>query len=195
MQYPMIAGASPVAQLVKNPPAMQETWVRSLVWEYPLEKGKATVQSSGLENSMDCIVLGVTKNQTGMSDFHFPYSILCLGYNGLLCFHIRSFLCPYLKFNPCLDRNVYLSFVKLPLICADKLDNSLFIYLFIFKTFIPEPSDHLNLTQWLPTQIQSCHIEVSSSLFWKLFFSVFYLSCLFSEAQDFFILNYFFIMM
>ena len=32
---------SVVAQLVKNPPAMQETWVRSLVWEDPLEKGKA----------------------------------------------------------------------------------------------------------------------------------------------------------
>ena len=31
-----------VAQLVKNPPAMQETWVRSLGWEDPLEKGKAT---------------------------------------------------------------------------------------------------------------------------------------------------------
>ena len=30
-----------VAQLVKNPPAMQETWVRSLGWEDPLEKGKA----------------------------------------------------------------------------------------------------------------------------------------------------------
>ena len=31
-----------VAQLVKNPPAMQETWVRSLGWEDPLEKGMAT---------------------------------------------------------------------------------------------------------------------------------------------------------
>ena len=34
--------ASQMAQLVKNPPAMQETWVRSLGWEDPLEKGKAT---------------------------------------------------------------------------------------------------------------------------------------------------------
>ena len=34
--------ASLVAQLVKNPPAMWETWVRSLGWEDPLEKGKAT---------------------------------------------------------------------------------------------------------------------------------------------------------
>ena len=37
--------ASLVAQLVKNPPAMRETWVRSLGWEDPLEKGKATHSS------------------------------------------------------------------------------------------------------------------------------------------------------
>ena len=30
--------ASPVAQMVKDPPAMQETWVRSLGWEDPLER-------------------------------------------------------------------------------------------------------------------------------------------------------------
>ena len=34
--------ASLVAQLVKNLPAMQETWVPSLGWEDPQEKGKAT---------------------------------------------------------------------------------------------------------------------------------------------------------
>ena len=34
--------ASLVAQLVKDPPVMQETWVLSLGWEDPLEKGKAT---------------------------------------------------------------------------------------------------------------------------------------------------------
>ena len=33
---------SVVAQLVKNPPAMRETWVWSLGWEDPLEKGKVT---------------------------------------------------------------------------------------------------------------------------------------------------------
>ena len=37
--------ASLVAQLVKNLPAMWETWVRSLGWEDPLEKGKATHSS------------------------------------------------------------------------------------------------------------------------------------------------------
>ena len=36
------ARPSLIAQLVKNSPAMQETWVWTLVWEDPLEKGKAT---------------------------------------------------------------------------------------------------------------------------------------------------------
>ena len=35
----------PYAQLVKNLPAMQDTWVWSLGWEDPLEKGKATHSS------------------------------------------------------------------------------------------------------------------------------------------------------
>ena len=34
-----------VTQTVKNPPAMQETWVRSLGWEDPLEEGMATHSS------------------------------------------------------------------------------------------------------------------------------------------------------
>ena len=34
-----------VAQMVKNLPAMQETWVQSLGWEDPLEKGMATHSS------------------------------------------------------------------------------------------------------------------------------------------------------
>jgi len=37
--------ASLVAQLIENPPAIWETWVRSLGWEDPLEKGKATHSS------------------------------------------------------------------------------------------------------------------------------------------------------
>ena len=44
--YPLqYSWASLVAQLVKNQPAMQETWVQSLGWEDPLEKGKATHSS------------------------------------------------------------------------------------------------------------------------------------------------------
>ena len=100
-----------VAQSVKNLPAMQETWVQSLGWENPLEKGKAThssilglslcsagkefacnegdlgsipglgkspgegkgypLQYSGLENSIDYIVHGVTKSWTQLSEFPF----------------------------------------------------------------------------------------------------------------------------
>ena len=44
-QFFQVKRASLVAQLVKNPPAMQETWVWSLGWEDPLEKGKATHSS------------------------------------------------------------------------------------------------------------------------------------------------------
>ena len=46
IDYPLqYSWASPVAQLVKNSPAMRETWVRSLGWEDPLEKGKANHSS------------------------------------------------------------------------------------------------------------------------------------------------------
>ena len=41
----MCVWASLGAQLVENPLAMQETWVRALGWEDPLEKGKATHSS------------------------------------------------------------------------------------------------------------------------------------------------------
>ena len=40
--YMYLYGDSLVAQMVKNPPAMQETWVWSLVWEDQLQKGMAT---------------------------------------------------------------------------------------------------------------------------------------------------------
>ena len=61
LQYSL---ASLVAQLVKNLPTMQETWVRSLGWEDPLEKGKAQFSSVSqscltLCNPMDCSTPGV----------------------------------------------------------------------------------------------------------------------------------------
>ena len=45
--------ASLVAQMVKSLPAVQETWVWSLSWEAPLEKGLGPLQCCCLENSMD----------------------------------------------------------------------------------------------------------------------------------------------
>ena len=40
--YTYVYVYSLVAQMVENPPATRETWVRSLGWKDPLEKGMAT---------------------------------------------------------------------------------------------------------------------------------------------------------
>ena len=65
-----VLGASLVAQMVKNPPAMQETWVLSLGPEGPLEKGMAT-RSSILAWRIPWTEAGVhriSKNETRPSD-------------------------------------------------------------------------------------------------------------------------------
>ena len=54
-----------MAQLVKNSPAMWETWVRSLGREDPLEKGKAVFWPGEL----------VVKSQIRLSDFHFHFLV------------------------------------------------------------------------------------------------------------------------
>ena len=66
--------ASLVAQLVKNPPAMQETWVQSLSWEDPLEEDLAS-HSSILawriptdRGAWQGTVHGVAKSRTQQSD-------------------------------------------------------------------------------------------------------------------------------
>ena len=59
--------------MVKNLPAMQETWVQSLGWEDPMEKGMAT-HSSILAwripwtGAWQATVHGVAKSRTGLSD-------------------------------------------------------------------------------------------------------------------------------
>ena len=65
-----------VAQLVKNLPTMQETWVRSRVGKIAGEGKGCPLQYSGLENSMDCIVHGISKSQTPLSDFHFHFVLV-----------------------------------------------------------------------------------------------------------------------
>ena len=62
--------ASLVAQMVKNLPTMQKTWVRSLGWEDPLEEGMATHSSilawriPRTEKPGRATVYGVSKSQT-----------------------------------------------------------------------------------------------------------------------------------
>ena len=64
--------ASLVAQLVKNPPAMPGDLGSIPALGKPPGEGKGyPLQYSGLENSMDFIVHGVTKCQIRLSDFHF----------------------------------------------------------------------------------------------------------------------------
>ena len=57
---------------------MWETWIRSLGWEDPLEGNSYPLQYFGLENSMDCLVHGVEKSRTWLSNFHFPFTPLLL---------------------------------------------------------------------------------------------------------------------
>ena len=63
-----------IAQLVKNPPAMWETWVLSLGWEDPLEKGKATHSSIPAWRIPWTVVHGGTESdmteQLSLSLFH-----------------------------------------------------------------------------------------------------------------------------
>ena len=63
----MVPRASLVAQLVKNPPATQETWARSLGWEDPLEKGMATHSTGefhGLYSPWGCKEMDMTEKLT-----------------------------------------------------------------------------------------------------------------------------------
>ena len=66
----------PVAQLVKNPREMQETWVRSLCWEDTLEKGKPT-HSNILAWRIPWSVQSMGSQRVG-HNFHFHLVILYL---------------------------------------------------------------------------------------------------------------------
>ena len=63
-----------VAQLIKNPPAMRETWVRSLAWEDPLEESMAAHSSILVwripkdRGAWQTTFHGVAKSQTGLSN-------------------------------------------------------------------------------------------------------------------------------
>ena len=80
--------ASLVPQLVENPPAMRETWVPSLSWEDPLEKGKATHSSilawkipwtvSSMESQR------VRHNSTTLTSLLLAYKVLCAQGKGTL---------------------------------------------------------------------------------------------------------------
>ena len=74
--YPLqYSWASLVAQLVKNPPAVWETWVQSLGWEDPQEKGKAT-HSSILAWRIPWTVQSMGSQRVGHDWATFPFTYL-----------------------------------------------------------------------------------------------------------------------
>ena len=97
IDYPLqYSWASLVAQTVKNPLAMQETWVRSLGWEEPLEKGTAThssiltwripwTEDPGRLQSMSCKELDTTERFSQHRKFKkcnvISYTCRLQGYN------------------------------------------------------------------------------------------------------------------
>ena len=70
---PNKARTSLVAQLVKNPPAMWETQVRSLGWEDPLRRERLPSLVFWPGEFLDGIIHGVTKSRTPLNDFHFGH--------------------------------------------------------------------------------------------------------------------------
>ena len=83
-----LSQTSLVAQLVKNLPAMWETWVQSLGWEEPLEKGKGThssipwtIQSTGLQR----VRHNTVKSRTQLNDFHFGAYIPIFSFLAFSC--------------------------------------------------------------------------------------------------------------
>ena len=94
--YEIVSGQSLIAQLVKNPPARQETPVQFLGWEDPLEKGKATHSSILAWRIPWTVFHGDTKSRTQLSDFHFQGSPrretteTCMVRSSLLCEDLKN---------------------------------------------------------------------------------------------------------
>ena len=80
----IITGASPVTRMVKNPPVMQETWVRSLDWEDPLEKGTST-HSKFLAWRIPWTVqspLYIGRKESGMTEQFHDYKLILIMKDG-----------------------------------------------------------------------------------------------------------------
>ena len=73
-EFPPSYWFSLVVQLIKNPPAMQETWIQTLGWEDSLEKGTGTHSSILAWRIPDHIVHGDAKTQTQLSNFYFTFT-------------------------------------------------------------------------------------------------------------------------
>jgi len=105
-----IFNISMVAQLVKNLPAMWETWVWSLGWEDPLEKGKAThssvlawrfpwtVLSMGLQRAgHNWATFMSHKEKESKNSFSFIYICVCVCVCVCMCVYVYICMYMYIK--------------------------------------------------------------------------------------------------
>ena len=99
--YPLeYSSASLAVQLVKNPPSMREIWVQSLGCGRSPGEGKGyPLQYFGLENPMNCIIHGVTKSWTQLSNLHFTTHTSYLSLISSVS-HLWIFLILHLSVNP-----------------------------------------------------------------------------------------------
>ena len=118
--------ASLVAQLIKNPPAMGS--IPELGWS-PGEGKGYPLQYSGLENSMDYTVHGVTKSRTRLTDIHFLLWFIT-GYGIQLPVPFRQTL---LFIHPIYNSVRPLSPNSRSLPCRPPAASSLFPCLFLFR--------------------------------------------------------------
>ena len=95
-QFSIWGNASLIAQLVKNPPAMRETWVRSLGCEDPLLRERLPTPALW-PGQFHGWVHAVAKSRTRLSDFHFHlvhaiFKQLCLlsRVNGVIPFYVSQ---------------------------------------------------------------------------------------------------------
>ena len=149
--------ASLVTQLVKNPPAMQETWVWSLGWEDPLEKGKAShssilawripwpVQSMGSQRAghdwatftQIPPVSGITFAFICLTYFTITSRSICVVENGIILFYGCRMFLPHLL---------------CPFICQ---------WTFCCEQCCSEPCEHVPFQSgfpWIGTQERNCRI-------------------------------------
>ena len=119
--------ASIVAQLVRNPSAMQETWVGYLGREDTLDKGKASLQYSSVHNSMDSVLYISIPSiilHSLYKDLHSLYKginrTMQLPYNWIILKYTLGIItCQYLKYLWCFTEcsTVWFNCIKQKSVC------------------------------------------------------------------------------
>ena len=105
--YFQYSWASLVAQLVKNPPAMWETWVPSLGWEDPLGKGKAT-RSSILAWTIPWTIQSMESQRLRQDGVTFTFHFVLSGDVYIKSYDLLSSICNV----PSMALNIFISYFR-----------------------------------------------------------------------------------